>query len=348
MLVMRPVQPQDLEALYELSLSTGGGLTTLPPDRDALDVKIQSSWASFRTQPSSPGNEYYLFCLEETDSGRIIGTSGIFASVGLSKPFYSYRLLHLTQVSHQPDMKVDTRLLQLVNDYAGATELGTLFLHPDWRRGVNGRMLSVARYLLMAAYPDRFADKVMAEIRGWTDENRRSPFWEAIGRHFFGMDFDEADRISGMGNSQFIADLMPKFPIYTNLLPQQAQDVIGKPHDEARGAVRLLINEGFRLAGAVDIFDAGPCYEAPRHDIRTIKKARKARLTAISGDRIGMPSGLVLVASATMPEFRIVATRIIKQDKGKIIIDADAANALGVDIGAALIYAPFQRKEDRP
>lgn len=347
MLVMRPVRTQDLDTLYELSLSTGGGLTTLPPNREVLSAKIKSSRASFKAEPSSPGDEYYLFSLEDTESGRVVGTSGIFASVGFSKPFYSYRLLHLTQVSHQPDMKVDTRLLQLVNDYEGATELGTLFLHPDWRKGVNGMMLSVARYLLMAAYPERFADKVMAEIRGWTDENGRSPFWEAIGRHFFGMDFAEADRINGMGNSQFIADLMPKFPIYTNLLPEQAQEVIGKPHDDARGAVRLLTNEGFRQAGAVDIFDAGPCYEVPRREIRTIRKARRVKLGEIAENKIKATSSLAMVATARMPDFRIVATRVVDMDKGAVTIDSDAARALGVKVGAELIVAPFQRREDQ-
>lgn len=347
MLVMRPVKPKDLDALYELSLSTGGGLTTLPPNREVLNAKIRSSRASFKAKPTSPGEEYYLFSLEDTASGRVVGTSGIFASVGYSQPFYSYRLLNLQQVSHKPDMMVDTQLLQLVNDYAGATELGTLFLHPDWRKGVNGMMLSVARYLMMAAHPERFADKVMAEIRGWTDETGQSPFWEAIGRHFFGMDFAEADRINGMGNSQFIADLMPKFPIYCTLLPERAQEVIGKPHDDARGAVRLLTNEGFRLAGAVDIFDAGPCYEAPRHDIRTIRKARTATLGKIVEQEKLADSDHVMVASTAMPDFRIVATRIAEADSETVMLSSEAAQALNVKVGAGLIFAPFQRKERR-
>ncbi|GER08057.1 arginine N-succinyltransferase [Iodidimonas muriae] len=347
MLLLRPVRAADLSDLYELSLSTGGGLTTLPADRDVLAAKIALSEASFHSGSDALEDAYYLFALEDLARGKVVGTSGIFASVGQSKPFYSYRILKLTQVSHQPDMKVDTQLLQLVNDYAGATELGTLFLHPDYRKGHAGALLSKARYLMLAACPGRFSEKVMAEIRGWTDENGQSPFWDAIGRHFFGMDFQEADHINGMGNNQFIADLMPKFPIYTNLLPQEAQDVIGKPHDGARGAVRLLMDEGFRNAGAVDIFDGGPCFEVPRHDIRTLRKARSVRIGAI-GTLDVSPGSVSLVAVADMPDFRIIATHMSEMNEEQVAIGQEAANALSVKEGDALLVSPLvnRRKEE--
>lgn len=344
MLVLRPVRPDDVDMLYDLSLSTGGGLTTLPPSKDALAKRIGESVASFQALVSSPAGEYYLFALEETDSGRVVGTTGIFAAVGRSKPFYSYRILKLTQVSHQPEMRIDTELLQLVNDYAGATELGTLFLHPDWRVGGNGALLSKARYLMIAAFPERFAEKVMAEIRGWVDEAGRSPFWEALGRHFFGMDFAEADRINGMGNSQFIADLMPKFPIYTNILPQAAQEVIGKPHDAARGAVRLLESEGFRFAGAVDIFDAGPCLEVRRDDIKTVRKARRVRLAAI-GDIDGEDEQMI--AAPRQDDVRIVKARAAKLDKGEVALSHRSATALKVREGDELMIGPLKHRDSR-
>ncbi|WP_281300308.1 MULTISPECIES: arginine N-succinyltransferase [unclassified Iodidimonas] len=345
MLLLRPARPLDCDDLYELALSTGGGLTTLPPDREILASKIEQSVKSFACVSGLDGDDYYLFVLEDVDRGKVVGTSGIFASVGHSKPFYSYRILHLTQLSHNPDMKVDTKLLQLVNDYAGTTELGTLFLHPDYRKGVTGALLSKARYLMIGAFPERFSQKIMAEIRGWTDENGRSPFWEAIGRHFFGMDFHDADRINGMGNSQFIADLMPKFPIYTNLLPQEAQDVIGKPHDDARGAVRLLTEEGFRAAGAVDIFDGGPCYEVPARDIRTLRKARRVHLAGISGHEDVGPQNppMMLVASLQWPDVRMLAVPVVQADHAGIILPPEAARVLGVKIGDPLTIAPLNK-----
>lgn len=342
-LLLRPVRADDLDDLYALSLSTGGGLTTLPPDRDVLARKIAASEHSFAGGADIPEEPYFLFAAEDRASGRVVGTSGIFAAVGLRLPFYSYRLLKLTQVAAEPALKVDTHLLQLVNDFAGATELGTLFLHSDWRSGGNGALLSKARYLMMAAFPDRFADKVMAEIRGWVDGTGASPFWEAVGRHFFAMDFAEADRINGMGNQQFIADLMPKFPIYANLLPQAARDVIGRPHDKARGAVRLLEEEGFRFAGAVDIFDAGPCYEAPRSAIRSLRAARRltARLDAAD------PETAVdcMVGNLHAGDMRILRAPLAGDLFGAAVIDEAAAQALDITDGEAIIAAPLNARD---
>lgn len=345
MLVLRPSRESDIDALYELSVGAGWGLTTLPPDREVLARRVRRSTESFATQVEGPGEEYYLFVCEDAESGRIVGTSGLFATVGLSRPFYSYRLLHLTQVSHEPEMKVDTELLQLVNDYAGCTEIGTLYLHPDYRHGRNGALLSKGRYLLVAAAPERFAEKVMAEIRGWVDAKGYSPFWEAIGRHFFGMNFGDADRINARGNSQFIADLMPKFPIYKNLLPQAAQDVIGRPHDQARGAVRLLEGEGFRFAGAVDIFDGGPCYEVPRDDIRTVRKTRAVALERIEAD---LSEGEEwIVAYPEIGSFRICRTPLAWSGQAAVAIAEPAARALGVEPGARLLVAPLAGRRER-
>jgi len=347
MLVLRPSRESDIDALYELSVGAGWGLTTLPPDREVLARRVRRSAASFAAAVDEPGEEYYLFVCEEAETGRVVGTSGIFASVGLSRPFYSYRLLHLTQVSHDPDMKVDTELLQLVNDFAGATEIGTLYLHPDYRHGRNGALLSKGRYLMVAAEPQRFAEKVMAEIRGWVDEDGTSPFWEAIGRHFFEMDFGEADRINARGNAQFIADLMPKFPIYKNLLPQAAQDVIGRPHAHARGAVRLLTAEGFRFAGAVDIFDGGPCYDVPRDDIRTLRKTRPVTLGSVDEPSKADADEWIL-ARPVIEDFRICRAPATWRGEDEVAIGPEAARALRAEAGERLLLAPLFDEPESP
>lgn len=336
--MLRPVEERDLDSLFALSRITGGGLTTLPPDRDLLAARIAKSRASFAAAIDTPGDDYYLFACEDTETGRVVGTSGIFATVGLAQPFYSYRILKLTQQSHAPEITVHCNLLQLVNDFAGATEIGTLFLDPEFRGGANGALLSRGRYLMMAAHPGRFAEKVMAEVRGRVDEAGRSPVWEAIGRHFFGMDFHEADRLNGMGNNQFIADLMPKFPIYVDLLPADAQAAIGQPHEAARGAVRLLEAEGYRFAGAVDIFDGGPCYEVPLKDIRTLRAARRFTIDDIG--EVGEPAETWLVARPELPEFRIVRCRLGVRGEGAVL-PADAARALGVTRGDDVHAAPL-------
>lgn len=342
MMRLRPVRQEDLVTVLEMAGQTGGGMTSLPPDETMLKRRIALSIESFGRAGADKRPDYYLMVLEK--DGKLAGTTGVFAAVGLDEPFYSYRLLDITQVCRNPQKSVHTQMLQLVNDFAGATELGTLFLMPDHRGGGAGQLLSKGRYLLLASHPQRFSSRVMAEIRGWVDETGRSPFWEAVGRHFFDMDFHEADRINAGGNQQFIADLMPKFPLYKALLPPDAQAVIGKPHDAARPAIRLLEDEGFRFAGAVDIFDAGPSLAAPMTALRTVNAATRARAVRTAES----PGGRrILVANPDLQRFRIVPT-LSPAAAGEAVLALDAVHFEALDLdgdGAEVVWAPLDKKE---
>ena len=314
MFVVRPARLQDLDGLQALAKKTGTGLTTLPDHRPALEKKIQDSITAFAAPEDLKVKLSYLLVLEDLTTGKVVGTSGLIVGVGLDKPFYSYRLLHQTQVSHDPEMRVDTELMQLSNDFIGATEVATLFLDPDYRKGKLGKLLSKARYLFMAAHPARFSDQVISEIRGWVDDTHNSPFWEAVGRHFFGMSFKEADEINGRGNSQFIADLMPKFPIYTALLPDSARAVIGKPHDGARPAIRLLEQEGFRYSGSVDIFDGGPAMEVHKRGIWSVRKSTASTLDGTVEGEGHDP--MHVVVNPKIDNFRVVLTKVVEGSSG--------------------------------
>jgi arginine N-succinyltransferase len=57
-----------------------------------------------------------------------------------------------------------------------------------------------------------------------------------------------------------VAELMPRHPVYVNLLPER-RAAIGEVHDDTQPARVLLEQEGFRYEGYVDIFDAGPTLE---------------------------------------------------------------------------------------
>lgn len=346
MFVVRPARLKDLDGLRALAKKTGTGLTTLPANKDALERKIRESMEAFSSPADLGAKRTYLLVLEDPKEGVIAGTSALIAGVGLDKPFYSYRLLHQTQVCHEPEMRVDTELLQLSNDFVGATEVATLFLDPDYRRDNLGKLLSKARYILMAAHPDRFADQVISEIRGWVDDEHHSPFWEAIGRHFFGMDFKTADEINGLGNSQFISDLMPKFPIYTALLPEEARAVIGKPHDMAKPAIRLLEKEGFRFSGSVDIFDGGPALEVHKRGIWTARKS-------VDGELGGTVEGeghdpMHLAANPSLENFRVVLTNVVEGSSG-IWVPEEAADALHLKAGDPIRFGPLERpKAEKP
>ncbi len=128
--------------------------------------------------------------------------------------------------------------------------------------------------LFIAEFRHLFGDKLIAEMRGMSDEEGRSPFWESLGRHFFKMEFSQADYLTGVGNKAFIAELMPKFPLYTCFLSEEARGVIGRVHPNTEPALAMLKAEGFSYQGYVDIFDAGPAIEAETDKIRAIAESQ--------------------------------------------------------------------------
>ena len=272
MLIIRPLQSNDLDDLYDMAASAGNGLTTLPPDRQLLQGKIQKARDTFEGR-REPGAGLFLFGLEDTEQQRCAGISGIQARVGLDEVFYNYRLSITVSDSRELDVHVRTPTLYLTNDMTDATEIGSLLLADSHRGGGNGLLLSRARFLFLDEFREFFSDKIFAEMRGVSDEQGRSPLWDALGRRFFDMEFVAADRLSARGNKSFIAELMPRFPIYLSLLPESASEVIGKVHRNTEPALKMLQAEGFNFNGLVDIFDGGPVVEAFLHNIRTIRQS---------------------------------------------------------------------------
>src|SRR5207244_12490791 len=123
-----------------------------------------------------------------------------------------------------------------------------LFCRPHlWPFGVVSRLARI-RYLFMKLHRARFGDRTRAELRGVMDEVGNSPFWDALAGRFFGMTFPEADEFNAVHGTRFIADLMPKTPIYVDLLAESAKVVMGQPHPSGRAALRMLEHEGFVFA----------------------------------------------------------------------------------------------------
>jgi len=268
---VRPVRAEDLAALIDLAHLAGGGMTNLPPDRATLAEKIAWSEASLAKQLSAPDNEFYMVVLED-GGGQVIGTASLYSRLGAVWPFYSYKASRVTHVSRDRERVFSTKVLHLVNDFDGASEVGGLFLHPQARAGGMGQLLARSRYLFIALHRARFGETVVAELRGWV-EGGASPFWEAVAGPFFGGDFAEADLYNAVHGNQFIADLMPRYPIYTSMLPAPAREAIGRAHPGSVPALRMLQAEGFVDDGYCDIFDAGPTVHAKTDGIRTICEA---------------------------------------------------------------------------
>ncbi|MEM1211605.1 MAG: arginine N-succinyltransferase [Planctomycetota bacterium] len=263
---LRESRPSDAPALVQLAKLTGFGFTTLTPDRERIDKRLAESEAG-----DAP-----LLVMHHIPSGQLVGTAGLVTRVGdadQALPFYTYRVEHAVRQSKTLGIRHDLTTLHLHQDFNGPTEVGTLFLNPEHRGQGRGRALSLSRFMLLALRPERFSNQVIAELRGVVDSHGHSPFWEAVGRHFFGLAYPQADELS-YRDKRFIAELLPDTPISTKLLPPAAQRVIGKVHPDSQGALRLLESEGFHPANMVDIFDAGPCYRCDRDAIRTIRQAR--------------------------------------------------------------------------
>lgn len=283
--VMRPSRLDDFDVLMQLAEESGPGFTSLPVHERILRERLEKSEKSFAGTLPEPQYGKYLMMLEDHETGEIGGCSAVKAGVGIDQPFFNYRVITLAQASHAADRRFDMDALVLTNEFVGYTEVGTLFLRQDHRGGGAGRLLAQSRYLLMAAKPDRFGDMVLAELRGVVDARGETPFWDAIGEHFFRMSFTEADILSATTDNQFILDLMPKYPIYVDLLPPEAREVIGRCHADGVGAMKLLEWEGFRFERTVDIFDGGPLVAAARSTIRTVRESRQ--VTVRIGDAAG-------------------------------------------------------------
>ena len=341
MILFRSAKNSDLDAIHQLALNVGFGMTTLPKDIETLQKRLEWSTKSFAKAVNQPLNEYYLFVLEDTATQQIAGTSALEASTGYETPFYSYKLSRHTQICHSLGIRSDYEILNLVNDNQGLSEVCTLFLEPSFRVHGNGLLLSRARFLFMAQFPKRFASKIIADMRGISDESGNSPFWDNVGSHFFHMPFAEADKLTTTTNKEFIADLIPANPLYVKLLAPDAQAVIGKPHSSAVPAMNILFREGFQFNGYVDIFDAGPTIEANCKQIGTIAASRMFTITSLSDD---ISSSRFLLSNNRINFRATICQTIFNEKKSGCTISKETADVLEVKKGDSIRLAPLQIK----
>jgi arginine N-succinyltransferase len=339
MKIIRPIQRDDFASLLDIAHESGIGFTSLPVNEDLLHSKIELSQQSFAKKLSAPCDESYLFVMEDTDTKEVVGTSAIASTVGLDDAFYHYHLSKVVHASRELNIYNTVDILTLCNDYTGVSEICTLFLRQSARAGQNGRLLSKFRFLFMMEHSQRFSETVIAEMRGISDEQGKSPFWQWLEEHFFSMDFPTADYLTGIGQKQFIAELMPKYPIYVSLLSKQAQAVIGKVHEKTRPALQMLEQEGFICRGYVDIFDAGPTVEANLKHIRTAQISLKMPVEI--NDRMAEQGREHYVINTKIEGFRAICCRLNHdQDADIVHISKQAADALGVDYGDSIRFAP--------
>ena len=338
--IIRPARLSDLQPMYEMAKRTGGGFTNLPPDRKALTTKLERSAAGFSRTGEDVADDLFVGVLENTTTGEVRGTCQIFSSVGQKWPFYSYRIGALTQHSEELGRTFRADILNLSTDLEGTTEVGGLFLHPGERASGLGLLIARSRYLFIRKHRNRFGDRTLAELRGVIDEAGGSPFWDGVAGRFFGMNFQDADEFNAKFGNQFIADLMPKHPVYIAMLPESARAVIGVPHPTGRAAMRMLEEEGFAWENYIDIFDGGPTMTVRTDQIRSVRESEEVTIVEIT-EQLGehIAGNKMLVAIGQFEDFRASYGWTEPRDGG-VAIDEVSAAILGLSVGDSLTQVP--------
>ena len=346
MIVVRPVQKRDVDVVVALARRAEAGLTTLPKDRRLLAERVDRSCDSFSRSVAKPAGESYLLVGEDRGTGGIVGTSGIVSRLGGFEPFYAYDVRTVVHESKTLNVRREIQALYLIAEHDGPSEIGTLFVDPNERGAGHGALLSKARFLFMAEYRPAFASPVIAELRGMSDPHGRPPFWEAVGRHFFEIDFARADYMSAQ-DKKFIAELMPTHPIYIPLLPREAQRAIGQVHDKTGPALEILKQEGFLPSGKVDIFDAGPIVVCPLDRIRSVRESTRRRVQLTDELPADARTHVIASTPADRREFHACLGRLSVVDADSVRMGRCTAALLGVACGDFVRCVPLRAARER-
>lgn len=272
MFILRSVAEKDIKDLYNLSNLVV--FINLPPDQSIIESKIESSLKSFQNPSKRLWENYYIFVLEDDESGEVLGCSMIHAQHGTEEePHFFLKVSQESKFSNTINTGFIHGTLKLGLDTDGPTEIGGLIVNPEFRGHAEklGKQLSFVRFLYMATNPQRFKKLVHSELMPPYDNKGNSPLWEAIGRRFMNMDYHEADILS-RSNKEFILSLYPAENIYQTLLPFEARDAIGKVGKDTEPVRKMLESIGFKYTYEVDPFDGGPHYRCEMQNIRPIKE----------------------------------------------------------------------------
>lgn len=325
MIIIRPITKNDQEIFVEFSFDAALGIRNLPRDRERLQEKIQKSEYALSQDIIQPGKEEYLFVLEDLSTKRIGGVCGILTSLDPSKS-YDYRIETLRTLAKHPSAVKEIKILNLVKSKQEASEVCSLYLQPTFRHSGQGRLLSLSRFLFIASHRQRFRNKIIAEMRGYIDSRQISPFWEAIGRHFCDLSFVEL--MAQLEQERLnVHEILPTYPIYISLLPQEAQNVIGKTHEMTKPALQMLLQEGFKLTQEIDALEAGPSLIARTSQIRTIKNSRLIKIDTTT-DVLSDEDEFIL--SNVHLDFRACYGHLQFINKTQGLIHQDVAEALKV------------------
>ncbi len=306
----------------------------LPAERTAIEGLLDRSQRSFARELPAAEREF-LFVLEDlAATQKIIGTSMIYAQHGTKRaPHIFFRVENDERYSVTLDRYFVHPTLRIGYNYNGPTEIGGLILLPEYRRNSEalGKALSYVRFLFMRMHRELFRDHVLSELLPPLEPDGASKLWEALGRRFTGLTYQEADRLS-KDNKEFIHALFPDDPIHTELLPDDVRAVIGQVGEETRGVEKMLRRIGFEYAEQIDPFDGGPHFVARTDEISIVRDAKEVVVRAHESE--GKRWAIIGVALPnTRPGFRAISARVIAPESGAVGLTDDARRRLGVEDG---------------
>ncbi len=335
---VRPAQPDDLEPILDIMDASNARVSsTLPRQADALARRIERSTESFAGKVPADQPARFLFVLENRDDGKLVGTAGIDARAGNGQPFYNYRRDALIHASHELGISRRVEVLYPSHSLTDQTLLCSFAIRPELRGSEAFELLSRARILFIASHRNRFGARTVVEIQGLQFDDGSVPFWDSLGRHFFNMDFEAADRYSGLLSKTFIAELMPPNPIYVTLLSEAARKAMGQPHPMTRANMELLQQEGFQAGCFVDIFDAGPVLEARTDSLRTLVTSQRKTLHGSHDDA----GETCLIAAGDGMDFRCTLTPVMETLAGEVRVPVKTWKLLGKSAGDPVRIAPL-------
>jgi arginine N-succinyltransferase len=326
MWTVRAVRIDDLDSLHALVQSATRGLTSLQLDRPRLLDRVEQSVFAFSRTGPSPRGEPYVLVLVDDDTGELVGTSTIYAKTGGYQPFYAYRIVESDHRSDLLGVQAHRVRLELERIHDGPTEIGSLFLRGKYRGEGRGRWLSLARFALISMLPHRFANRVIAEMRGKANPDGSVPFWEAVAGRFIPTEFAAVDTMSTV-SKQFIEEMMPQHPIYLDLLSKEVREGIGQVHDETRPALAMLTEEGFTETDMVDIFDAGPMISCDTVKIKAVQRCREVSVSQVV-DKFESETLRMIVASSAGGFTSVLAN--VRLDGDELTLEKNDAHALGL------------------
>jgi arginine N-succinyltransferase len=331
MFVIRQATIDDLPTLLKLAKMVH--FINLPADKDLLAEKIQVSRLSFTGKEAHTRDREWMFVLEDTASGAVIGTSALIGCISWSgHPHLYFQVRKREHYSKDLGTGQVHVTIQLGADETGASEVGGLILSPGYRGHPEklGALLSLVRFHFIGLHRAKFSPVILAEMMGALDPNSHTPLWEYLGRRFINLSYAEADLFSTK-SKEFIQSLFPRSEIYISLLPPEARNLIGKVGDETVPALRMLDKQGFREMDHVDPFDGGPYLQARRDEIPLVKSTVRLKVASLGR------GNAEAIVSFHDPEHGFRAVRARVSVAGKMVrLPGDAAQALGVTVGGTV------------